>query len=120
MGRWSTIGWGLAFIALATIFRSDEGSFVVLALGVAGITSGGLLGIVNKRARAVDANIAFVVAVAINALFVGMERYVIGEVWVAWQWYPLLGAIVTFAVGGMLSLRHKGRAPVEPISVDGS
>ena len=57
VGRWATIGWGLAFIAPATIFRSDEGSIVVLALGVAGITYGGLLGafvfgIVNRRARA--------------------------------------------------------------------
>ena len=111
IGRWATIGWGLAFIAPATIFRSDEGSIVVLALGVAGITYGGLLGaflfgIVNKRARAADANIAFVIAVAINAFFFVMEKYVVGEVWVAWQWYPLLGVIVTFAVGGALSLRR--------------
>ena len=115
IGRWATIGWGLAFIAPATVFRSDEGSIVVLALGVAGITYGGLLGafvfgIVNKRARAVDADIAFVLAVAVNAFFFVMEKYVIGEVWVAWQWYPLLGVIVTFAVGGLLSLRHPGRA----------
>ncbi|MGP5365350.1 sodium:solute symporter [Brachybacterium tyrofermentans] len=111
VGRWATIGWGLAFIAPATIFRSDEGSIVVLALGVAGITYGGLLGafvfgIVSRRARAADANIAFVVAVAVNAFFFLMEKYVVGEVWVAWQWYPLLGVIVTFAVGGLLSLRH--------------
>ncbi|MGO1686245.1 MAG: sodium:solute symporter, partial [Brachybacterium sp.] len=123
VGRWATIGWGLAFIAPATIFRSDEGSIVVLALGVAGITYGGLLGafmfgIVNKRARAADANIAFVIAVAINAFFFVMEKYVIGEVWVAWQWYPLLGVIVTFVVGGLLSLRHDGRAPVEPVTIE--
>ena len=115
VGRWATIGWGLAFIAPATIFRSDEGSIVVLALGVAGITYGGLLGafvlgIVNRRARAADANIAFVLAVAVNAFFFVMEKYVIGEVWVAWQWYPLLGVLVTFAIGGLLSLRH----PAQP------
>lgn len=120
VGRWATIGWGLAFIAPATIFRSDEGNIVVLALGVAGITYGGLLGafvfgIVNKRARAADANIAFVIAVAVNAFFFVMEKYVIGEVWVAWQWYPALGVIVTFVVGGLLSLRHRDRAPLESI-----
>ncbi|WP_193105926.1 sodium:solute symporter [Brachybacterium sp. FME24] len=114
IGRWATICWGLAFIAPATIFRSDEGNIVVLALGVAGITYGGLLGaflfgIINKRARALDANIAFVVAVAVNAFFFVMEKYVVGEVWVAWQWYPLLGVIVTFVVGGLLSLRHPDR-----------
>lgn len=111
VGRWATIGWGLAFIAPATIFQSDEGNIVILALGVAGITYGGLLGafafgILNRRATAADANIAFVVAVAVNAYFFVMEKYVTGEVWVAWQWYPLLGVIVTFVVGGLLSLRR--------------
>ena len=36
-----------------------------------------------------------------------MEKYVIGKVWVAWQWYPLLGVLVPLAVGGALSLRHR-------------
>ncbi|WP_278236675.1 sodium:solute symporter [Isoptericola sp. AK164] len=115
VGRWATIGWGLAFIVPAAFFRSDEGSIVILALGIAGITYGGLLGafvfgIVNKRADAVDANVAFVVAVAVNAFFFVMEKFVTGEVWVAWQWYPLLGVLVTFAVGGLLSLRHPAAA----------
>lgn len=110
VGRWATIGWGLAFIVPASVFQTDEGNIVILALGVAGITYGGLLGafvfgIVNRRARALDANIAFVVAVAVNAYFFVMEKYVTGEVWVAWQWYPLLGIIVTLVVGGLLSLR---------------
>lgn len=117
-GRWATIGWGLAFIAPAMVFRSDEGNIVVLALGVAGITYGGLLGafmfgIINKRARAADANIAFVFAVGVNAFFFVMEKYVVGEVWVAWQWYPLMGVLVTFAVGGLLSLRHS--TPAVPV-----
>ncbi|CAM3647152.1 sodium:solute symporter [Isoptericola cucumis] len=115
-GRWATIGWGLAFIAPATVFQSDEGNIVILALGVAGITYGGLLGafvfgILNKRARAADANVAFVLAVAVNAFFFVMEKYVTGEVWVAWQWYPLMGVIVTFVVGGLLSLRHPAPLP---------
>jgi len=121
VGRWATIGWGLAFIAPAVFFQSDEGNIVVLALGIAGITYGGLLGafvfgIVNKRATALDANVAFVAAVGVNLYFFVMEKYVTGEVWVAWQWYPLLGVLVTFAVGGLLSLRHPSRpATVEPV-----
>ncbi|WP_418276371.1 sodium:solute symporter [Isoptericola jiangsuensis] len=119
VGRWATIGWGLAFIAPAVFFQSDEGNIVVLALGIAGITYGGLLGafvfgIVDKRATALDANVAFVAAVGVNLYFFVMEKYVTGEVWVAWQWYPLLGVITTFVVGGLLSLRHPARpAPVE-------
>src|SRR5699024_1550289 len=123
VGRWATIGWGIAFILPATVFESDSGNIVILALGIAGITYGGLLGafvfgIVNKRARAADANIAFAIAVAVNAFFFAMENYVTGEVWVAWQWYPLLGVIVTFAVGGLLSLRHPAADPVA--EADGS
>jgi SSS family solute:Na+ symporter len=125
VGRWATIAWGLAFIAPATIFETDEGNIVVLALGVAGITYGGLLGafvfgIINKRARASDVNIAFVLAVAVNAFFFVMESYVTGEVWVAWQWYPLLGVIVTCVVGGLLSLRHPAASEGVDSSVDTS
>ena len=36
-----------------------------------------------------------------------VSSYVIGKVWVAWQWYPLLGVLVPLAVGGALSLRHR-------------
>ncbi|GAB3745955.1 sodium:solute symporter [Nocardiopsis nanhaiensis] len=116
VGRWATIGWGLAFIAPATVFQSDEGNIVILALGVAGITYGGLLGafifgIANKRARAADVNIAFIAAIAVNGFFFVMEKYVTGEIWVAWQWYPLMGVIVTFVIGGLLALRHP--APTE-------
>lgn len=120
VGRWATIFWGLAFIAPAVFFQSDEGNIVILALGIAGITYGGLLGafvlgIVNKRANAADANIAFVLAVAVNAYFFTMEKYVTGEIWVAWQWYPLLGVIVTLIVGGLLALRHPA-----PVIAEGS
>ncbi len=105
VGRWATIAWGIAFILPATVFESDSGNIVILALGIAGITYGGLLGafvfgMVNKRATAVDANIAFVLAIAVNAYFFIMEKYVTGEIWVAWQWYPLLGVIVMVVVGG--------------------
>lgn len=125
-GRWATIGWGLAFIAPAMFFRSDEGNIVVLALGVAGITYGGLLGaflfgIINTRAGARDANVAFVLAVAVNAFFFVMEKYVTGEVWVAWQWYPLMGVLVTLAVGGLLSLTHPPRPSAEvPVTAERS
>ncbi|KZE12320.1 sodium:solute symporter [Brevibacterium casei] len=125
VGRWATIGWGIAFILPATVFESDSGNIVILALGIAGITYGGLLGafvfgMVNKRATAVDANIAFVLAIAVNAYFFVMEKYVTGEVWVAWQWYPLLGVIVMLTVGGLLSLRHPAAPAHTPAEVEGS
>lgn len=125
VGRWATIAWGIAFILPATVFESDSGNIVILALGIAGITYGGLLGafvfgMVNKRATAVDANIAFVLAIAVNAYFFIMEKYVTGEIWVAWQWYPLLGVIVMVVVGGLLSMRHPSAPARTPAEVEGS
>jgi len=121
VGRWATIGWGLAFIAPAVFFKSDTGSIVVLALGIAGITYGALLGafvlgIVNKRATAVDANIAFVCAAGSTMTMFALEKWVLAEdgvprVLLAWQWYPLAGVIVTLVVGGLLSLRRPVGAP---------
>lgn len=122
VGRWATVGWGLAFIAPAAFFTSDSGSIVVLALGIAGITYGALLGafalgIVNKRARAADANIAFVCAAATTTTMFVLEKWVLADdgvpqVIVAWQWYPLVGVVVTLVVGGLLSLRHAGDGPL--------
>lgn len=119
IGRWATIGWGLAFIAPAVFFKNDEGNIVILALGIAGITYGALLGsfalgLVNKRARAADANIAFVLAAATTMTLFVMENWVLAKdgkahVLVAWQWYPLVGVLVTLVVGGLLSLRHRTR-----------
>jgi Na+/proline symporter len=121
VGRWATIGWGLAFIAPAVWFKSDTGSIVVLALGIAGITYGALLGafvlgFVNKRATAVDANIAFVCAAGTTMTLFALEKWVLAEdgvprVLLAWQWYPLAGVIVTLVVGGLLSLRRPVGAP---------
>ncbi len=116
VGRWATIGWGVAFIIPATFFKSDSGSIVILALGIAGITYGALLGsfalgLFNKRARAADANIAFVCAAATTLTMFVLEKWVLAvdgvpHVVVAWQWYPLVGVIVTLVVGGLLSMRH--------------
>lgn len=122
VGRIATIGWGLAFIAPATVFQSDSGNIVILALGIAGITYGALLGsfllgLVNHRARAMDANIAFVLAAATTATMFVLEKFVLAaedgtpRVIVAWQWYPLVGVIVTLVVAGLLSLRHRTPAP---------
>ena len=94
VGRWATIGWGLAFLAPATIFRSERGQHRGPRPGRRrhhlwrAAEGAFMLGIVNRRARAADANIAFVVAVAVNAFLFLMEKYVVGEVRVAWQWYP--------------------------------
>jgi hypothetical protein len=96
VGPWATIGWGLAFIAQAVFFEDDSGSIVVLALGIAGITYGALLGafvlgLVNKRARALDANVAFVSAALTTATMFPLENWVlshdgVSHVLLAWQW----------------------------------
>lgn len=121
VGRWATLGWGLAFIAPAMFFKSDSGNIVILALGIAGITYGALLGsftlgLFNKRARAADANIAFVCAAATTMTLFVLEKWVLAvdgvpHVIVAWQWYPLVGVIVTLVIGGLLSMRNGRDVP---------
>lgn len=129
VGRFATIGWGLAFIAPAWFFQSDTGSIVILALGIAGITYGALLGsfvlgMVNKRARALDANIAFVAAATFTATLFVLEKWVLtnpdgtARVLLAWQWYPLAGVIVTLLVGGLLSMRNRPETSTDDTQVE--
>src|SRR5699024_1275615 len=85
VGRWATIGWGIAFILPATVFESDSGNIVILALGIAGIIYGRLLGsfvlgIATERARAAGTYFAFAISVAVNAFFFARSNYVSGEV----------------------------------------
>src|SRR5699024_12119983 len=72
VGRGATIGWGIAIILPATVFESDSGNIVILALGIAGITYGVLLGafvsgIATKRARGAEATMAFSLTAAADA-----------------------------------------------------
>jgi SSS family transporter len=112
VGRWATLGWAAVLTAGAMAFRRQDTPVVQLALTIASLTYGGLLGTYLlgfwSRARERDVIIAIVVSVLV------MAPIVLGAVipnlplrWLpglAWPWYVPLGTAVTIAVGVASSL----------------
>ena len=115
MGRWLTLVWTAVLVAGAMAFQNQNTPVVQLALSIASITYGGLLGTyllggLWSRARERDVIAAIVVSVLV------MTPIVLGVPWrllpgLAWPWYVPLGTGVTVAVGMLSSLvgRPDGR-----------
>ena len=113
VGRWLTLVWTAILVAGAIAFRDQNTPVVQLALSVASLTYGSLLGTYIlggawPRARQIDVIIAIVVSVIL------MSPVVLGAVipgfplhWLAgmaWPWYVPLGTAVTISVGIISSL----------------
>src|SRR5699024_7155364 len=106
LSRLFTLGWGLMFIIAAAMFTGTDNPVVELGLSVASITYGGLLGafflgLWVRRARQLDATIAFGVAVATMASLFLFYPELIG-----FTWYTAIGTAITLVLGYLLSLRH--------------
>ena len=113
VGRAFTLLWAVILVGGALLFKNSDRSVVVLALSIASLTYGGLLGSyllagLWPRTRQID------VIVAIGASVVVMMPVVLGAViprfpvsWLpglAWPWYVPLGTGVTVLVGVLSSL----------------
>ena len=108
VGRWLTLVWTAVLVAGAMAFRNQNTPVVQLALSIASITYGGLLGTyllggLWPRARQRDVIVAIIVSV------LTMTPIVLGVPWrllpgLAWPWYVPLGTGVTVAVGMLSSL----------------
>lgn len=112
-GRMFTLVWAAILVGGAMLFQTQDRSVVVLALSIASLTYGGLLGTYLlggwwPRARQVD------VMIALSASVVLMSPVVLGAVipgfplhWLkglAWPWYVPLGTGVTVLVGMISSI----------------
>ena len=111
MSRLFTLGWGLVFIGAAAMFTGTDNPVVELGLSVASITYGGLLGafflgLWVRRARQIDATIAFAVAVATMAWLFLFEPELVG-----FTWYTAIGSAITLGLGYLLSRRHREDSP---------
>jgi SSS family transporter len=120
-GRWLTLVWTAVLVAGAMALRDQNTPVVQLALSIASLTYGALLGTYLlggfwKRARQPDVIIAILVSVVL------MTPVVLGAViphfpihWLpglAWPWYVPLGTTVTVVVGMASSMigRSGGQA----------
>ena len=121
-GRMFALAWGTALTLGALLFPQDTKTpVVVVALGIASFTYGGLLGgfalgIFWRRANQRDAIIGMSVAIATMAFIVFAKPIIaafpslasaLGPfASIAWPWYVLIGTAITLAVGMLSSMTH--------------
>jgi SSS family solute:Na+ symporter len=109
VSRWMTASWGIVQIAVALVAIPLSRRVVDEVLGIASFTNGIILGVFLLG--------TFTVIVQRRGAFIGMT--VGGAVMLAvrlltdvhWQWYVLIGSLVTFAAGiaasGLLAERRR-------------
>ena len=118
VGRGMTLLWAAILVGGALLFKNRNTPVVVLALSIASITYGGLLGSyllggLWQRTRQVDVVIAILVGVTFMIpVVLGFPARMLPGL--AWPWYVPLGTTVTVAVGVLSSLvgRPHGRPEV--------
>jgi SSS family transporter len=128
MGRMFALIWGVVLTLGALLFPEDTKTpVVVVALGIASFTYGGLLGgfflgIFWRRAIQRDAIIGMSVAIAtmafivfarpISAAYPPLASTLAPFAGIAWPWYVLIGTAITLVVGILSSLTHPQPAVV--------
>ena len=122
MGRRFALGWGTVLTLGALLFPRDTTvPVVVVALGIASFTSGGLLGgfflgIYWRRAIQRDAILGMTIAIATMAFIVfakpiskaypSLSSTLAPFATIAWPWYVLIGTTITLLVGIISSFTH--------------
>jgi SSS family transporter len=101
VSRAMTLGWGAVLVAIALVAQHLHRSVLELALTIASVPYGSmlgifLLGVLTKRANSRGAFAGALVALATMGIVVGCTS-------LAWTWYVALGTVVTFAVGWAFS-----------------
>ncbi|MCH7975276.1 MAG: sodium/solute symporter [Bacteroidetes bacterium] len=131
LSRIMTLFWGAAIIGFAMLFTDMQNPVVELGLSIASFTYGGLLGafllgILSKKAREVDAIIAFVATIVLMTVVIFSVFYSsvegswlfawrpgadlkaeLGLVSLAWPLYTVFGAAGMILLGSILGLRHR-------------
>ena len=129
-GRRFALLWGVVLTGGAMLFREQGTPVVVVALGIASFTYGGLLGVFflgNFWPRATQRDaiaglsvgitaMAFVVfARQLSAAFPGLAETLGPFARIAWPWYVLIGTSITMIVGMTTSvLFPRGRSDSRP------
>lgn len=135
LSRFMTAIWGVVFIGFAMLFTDMQNPVVELGLGIAGFTYGGLLGafllgMISKKARELDAILAFVVTIVVMTVVIfGFYYSSVDASWVfewrpsaaikaerglvalAWPLYTVFGSAGMVLLGSLLGLRHASAPP---------
>lgn len=121
VGKYFALMWGLALTGGALLFKENGTPVVVVALGIASFTQGGLLGgfflgIFWKRAIQRDAILGMSVGIFCMAFIVFAKQLVAafpstanalgGVAQIAWPWYVLIGLSITMITGILSSYTH--------------
>ena len=134
VGRVVSAVWALGLIGGAIFFHASAGEgrtpVVVLALSIASITYGPLLGTYflagrwpRARGRDVVGAVAITVAIMLIVIFAGRLATMPGLGWLepvgrlAWPWYVPLGTLLAVGSGMLLSYLPE-RAPLEATAVN--
>ncbi|MCM3874890.1 MAG: sodium:solute symporter [Thermoanaerobaculia bacterium] len=121
LGKLLTLFWTIVLAGLAVGFSRLPQSVpaVQVALGLASVTAGGLLGgfllaLWARKATQTDAMIGIATsAIFMFVLWLGSKDFVpfpLGKM-IAWPWYSLLGSSIAFGTGWLLSQRHRTEDP---------
>jgi Na+/proline symporter len=119
VGRAFSAAWGIALIGGALLFQAyaseNDTPVVVLALSIASVTYGALLGtylLAGRWPRATGRDVVGAVAVTVAVMLVVVFARRLGESgfgWLepigrlAWPWYVPLGTVLAFGTGVALS-----------------
>jgi Na+/proline symporter len=124
-GKLFALFWGTVLTAGALLFRQQGTPVVVVALGIASFTYGGLLGgfflgVFWRRANQRDAILGMSVGILamsfvvfarqLAAAFPVLARPLSPFVSIAWPWYVLIGTSITMATGILSSFTHPAPA----------
>ena len=102
LAGWLTVIIGIVQIIVAIAFMKTDESALGLALSVASLINGPILGVFLvgtfiKRARETHALIGMIVSIA-------LMLYILLQTKIAWTWYALIGSLTTLAVAFIASL----------------
>ncbi len=106
ISRMLTIFWALVLSAVALLFIKVLASVVEIALGIASITYGGLLGtfllgVLFKGPKQTSAIVGFTAGIVAMLLIVLIPLAMGKPALVHWTWYTLIGTSVTLIVGNL-------------------
>jgi solute:Na+ symporter, SSS family len=118
LGRGLTLVWTIVLAALAVGFSrlGQTQPAVQVALGLASVTAGGLLGaflLARYANRATEADVLWAIGISaavMLTLWLGARGWlpfaIPGAKAIAWPWYSLIGSTIAVGLGTGLSLRH--------------